>query len=204
MAVNLAIFASGRGSNAKKIIEYFQNHSEVSVQLIVANRSNAKVLDLGSNYGIATQVLRREPFYSSTTFLQDLEKGNIDYLILAGFLWLVPAYLVQAYPNRILNIHPALLPKYGGKGMYGMNVHQAVADAKESESGITIHYVNEHYDEGAIVFQASCAIEATDTAEQIAQKVLSLEHTYYPQIIEQVIQKDIKERTPDSISSSGV
>ena len=204
MAVNLAIFASGRGSNAKKIIEYFQNHSEVSVQLIVANRSNAKVLDLGSNYGIATQVLRRDPFYSSTTFLQDLEKGNIDYLILAGFLWLVPAYLVQAYPNRILNIHPALLPKYGGKGMYGMNVHQAVADAKESESGITIHYVNEHYDEGAIVFQASCAIEATDTAEQIAQKVLSLEHTYYPQIIEQVIQKDIKERTPDSISSSGV
>ena len=204
MAVNLAIFASGRGSNAQKIVEYFQDHSEVSVQLIVANRPSAKVLDLGPKYGIATQVIKREPFYSSRAFLKDLKQENIDYLILAGFLWLVPTYLVQAYPNRILNIHPALLPKYGGKGMYGMNVHQAVAEAGELESGITIHYVNEHYDEGAIVFQASCALEATDTAEQIAQKVLSLEHTYYPQIIEQVIQKDIKERAPDSISSSGV
>jgi phosphoribosylglycinamide formyltransferase-1 len=186
--IKIAIFASGRGSNARKIIEYFEGNDIIEVALIVSNKETAPVLDIGKQFDINTLVINRKLFYQSENVLIDLGKHQIDFVVLAGFMWLVPAYLVQAFPNKIVNIHPALLPKYGGKGMYGMNVHQAVKAANEIETGITIHFVNEKYDEGNIIFQASTGIETTDTAEIIAQKVHQLEHAHFPRIIEATIR----------------
>ncbi|MEM1216505.1 MAG: phosphoribosylglycinamide formyltransferase [Bacteroidota bacterium] len=181
----IAIFASGTGSNARKIIEYFQDHPSIEVTLVVSNKSAAPVLEMAESFGIATQVIQRKVFYETETLLDDLQ--SVDLLVLAGFLWLVPPYLVHAFPHKIVNIHPALLPRYGGKGMYGMHVHQAVAEAGETESGLTIHYVNEVYDEGQIIFQARCALDATDTAEDIAAKVLALEHEHFAPTLEQLL-----------------
>ncbi|MEM9886523.1 MAG: phosphoribosylglycinamide formyltransferase [Bacteroidota bacterium] len=182
----LAIFASGRGSNTKKIIEYFKDKAAFSVDLIVSNKKDALVLEEAREQQIATLVLDRFDFYATHNLLQQLKNFQIDCIALAGFLWLIPEYLIQAYPNKIINIHPALLPKFGGKGMYGRKVHQAVVAAKEIRSGITIHYVNAKYDEGNILFQASCPIAIEEQAEEVARKVQLLEHQYFSPVIEAV------------------
>ncbi|ELR72645.1 Phosphoribosylglycinamide formyltransferase [Fulvivirga imtechensis AK7] len=188
----IAIFASGSGSNAEKIARYFQNITDKQVSLILTNNANAFVLERAKNMGIPTIVFSKKEFIESETVLEILRDHQIDFVVLAGFLLLVPEYLVEAYPDKIVNIHPALLPKYGGKGMYGDKVHQAVREAGDEESGITIHYVNSRYDEGQIVFQARCPVTEEDTPESIAQKVHALEYQHYPQVIEQLINKSIK------------
>jgi phosphoribosylglycinamide formyltransferase-1 len=184
---NIAILASGAGSNAQKIIEYFSNRMDISVHLIISNKKDAGVLSIAKLSGISSLVISKDSFYQSTDLLVALEKHEIDFIVLAGFLWLIPAYLIHNYPDRMVNIHPALLPKYGGKGMYGHFVHEAVHEAKELYSGITIHYVNEKYDEGSIVFQEKCEISPIDQPLDIAKKVQLLEHTYYPVVIDQLV-----------------
>ena len=184
---NIAILASGAGSNAQKILEHFSDRMDIAVRLIVSNKQEAGVLNIAKVASIDTFVVSRVSFYSSTDLLVELDKRNIDFIVLAGFLWLIPLYLIQHYPDRIINIHPALLPKYGGKGMYGHFVHEAVHLAKETHSGITIHYVNEKYDEGSIVFQERCEILPSDQPEDIARKVQVLEHSYYPTVIDQLV-----------------
>jgi len=184
---NIAILASGAGSNAQKILEYFSDRMDIAVRLIVSNKQEAGVLNIAKLASIDTFIVTRDSFYSTTDLLVELDKRNIDFIVLAGFLWLIPPYLIQHYPDRIINIHPALLPKYGGKGMYGHFVHEAVHLAKETHSGITIHYVNEKYDEGSIVFQERCKILPSDQPEDIARKVQVLEHSYYPTVIDQLV-----------------
>ena len=184
---NIAILASGAGSNAQKILEHFSDRMDIAVRLIVSNKQEAGVLNIAKVASIDTFVVSRVSFYSSTDLLVELDKRNIHFIVLAGFLWLIPLYLIQHYPDRIINIHPALLPKYGGKGMYGHFVHEAVHLAKETHSGITIHYVNEKYDEGSIVFQERCEILPSDQPEDIARKVQVLEHSYYPTVIDQLV-----------------
>jgi len=183
----IAIFASGTGSNAKKIVKYFKQNNDVSVEIVVSNRENAFVLQMAKLNSIETQVINRVYFYNSEQIVEDLKNRKIDLIVLAGFLWFVPNYLVKAFEGKIINIHPALLPKFGGKGMYGMNVHKAVKDARDTVSGMTVHYVNEQYDEGAIIFQASCDINIDDSPEQIAAKVLKLEHLHYAKVINQLL-----------------
>ena len=185
---NLAIFATGGGSNAEAIIQYFKDIEGINVSLIVSNKSKAGVLDRAKRHDIPFHILTRSDFYQSNSTLEVLNEYKIDWIILAGFLWLVPEYLVDAYPNHILNIHPALLPKYGGKGMYGMNVHRAVKENNEQLSGMTIHFVNKEYDKGKHVFQATTELDSGDTPEEIAAKVLKLEHTYYPKIIHHLVK----------------
>ena len=184
----IAIFASGSGSNALKIIEYFKQKPDIVVSLIVCNRKKAGVLDKAADHHIETLQINRDSFYNSGSILEDLEQRKIDLIVLAGFLWLVPEYLVKAYDQRIVNIHPALLPKYGGKGMYGHHIHEAVKAADESHTGLTVHFVNSAYDEGDIILQRRCSIDACDTAEDIAKKVLKLEHRYYPIVIEDLLE----------------
>ncbi len=184
---NIAILASGAGSNAQKILEHFSDRMDIAVRLIVSNKQEAGVLNIAKVASIDTFIVTRVSFYSSTDLLVELDKRNIHFIVLAGFLWLIPLYLIQHYPDRIINIHPALLPKYGGKGMYGHFVHEAVHLAKETHSGITIHYVNEKYDEGSIVFQERCEILPSDQPEDIARKVQVLEHSYYPTVIDQLV-----------------
>ena len=157
---HIAIFASGTGSNARKIIEYFENKTDIEVRLVISNKADAPVLEMAQTHGINTLILNRKDFYESEHLLDRLKEYEIDFLVLAGFLWLVPPYLVRAYPRRMVNIHPAMLPKYGGKGMYGHHVHQAVKEAAEKESVPTIHYVNEVYDEGDIIFQRFFIIDS--------------------------------------------
>ena len=184
---NIAILASGAGSNAQKILEHFSDRMDIAVRLIVSNKQEAGVLNIAKVASIDTFIVTRDSFYATTDLLVKLDKRNIDFIVLAGFLWLIPSYLIQHYPDRIINIHPALLPKYGGKGMYGHFVHEAVHLAKETHSGITIHYVNEKYDEGSIVFQERCEILPSDQPEDIARKVQVLEHSYYPTVIDQLV-----------------
>jgi phosphoribosylglycinamide formyltransferase-1 len=184
---NIAILASGAGSNAQKILEYFSDRMDIAVRLIISNKKEAGVLNIAKLASIDTFVVTRDTFYSTTDLLIELDKRNIDFIVLAGFLWLIPPYLIQHYPDRIINIHPALLPKYGGKGMYGHFVHEAVHLAKDTHSGITIHFVNEKYDEGSIVFQERCEILTSDQPEDIAKKVQVLEHSYYPTVIDQLV-----------------
>lgn len=183
----IAIFASGTGSNAAKITDFFKNHKSISVSLIVSNKSDAGVLKVAEQSSIQTLVLEKEIFFRGNAFTDELKEAGINFIILAGFLWKIPTALIKAFPNSIINIHPALLPKYGGKGMYGQYVHQAVIDNKETETGITIHFVDEHYDNGDIIFQAKCSIEENDTAYSLAAKVLQLEHEHYPKVVEQVL-----------------
>lgn len=184
---NIAIFASGGGSNARKIIEHFKQSDVARVVLVVSNKPKAGVLDIAAEHGIPTQIIDRHGFYETEMILGVLQEHAVDFIALAGFLWLVPGYLVRAFPGRVVNIHPALLPKYGGKGMYGHHVHEAVKAAGESETGMTIHLVNEHYDEGDIIFQATCPVSPEDTPEDIARKVLVLEHRFFPETIEKLI-----------------
>lgn len=185
--MRIAILASGTGSNAQKIIQYLKDHKDIEVALVASNRPQAKVLAMATDFDIETAVIRKAEFYDSDQFLSTLRDKNINWIVLAGFLWLIPASLIEAYPDRIVNIHPSLLPAYGGKGMYGMHVHQAVQASGDRISGMTIHLVNEKYDDGAIIFQARTDIESTDTAEDIAAKVLALEHQYYPIVVEGLV-----------------
>lgn len=187
MKRHIAIFASGTGSNAKKIIEYFKHNPKVAVSLVVSNKAEAPVLKMAQENGVPALVIDRAFFYQTGSILKIFNQYSIDYVVLAGFLWLVPTYLVRAFEGRMVNIHPALLPKYGGKGMYGMRVHEAVKMAGETETGITIHLVNEQYDDGDIVFQAKCPVEPTDSPDDIAQKIHRLEHRYFPEVIEKLL-----------------
>jgi phosphoribosylglycinamide formyltransferase-1 len=188
---NIAIFASGTGSNARKIVEYFEGSASVTVALIASNRKDAPVLDYAREKGIPVMLLNRESFYETQDALRDLQARSIDLIVLAGFLWLAPAYLIHAFENRIINIHPALLPKFGGKGMYGHFVHEAVLASGEKESGITIHLVDEQYDHGKTLFQASCPVLDSDTPETLARSVQQLEHLYFPKIIDQYIRETL-------------
>lgn len=183
----LAIFASGRGSNAQKIIDHFKKEG-LKITCIVSNNINAGILDLARDYEIPQIVLEKGNFYGSEELLGQLQKYEVNFIALAGFLWLIPRYLILSFKDRILNIHPALLPKFGGKGMYGSKVHKAVKQSKETKSGLTIHLVNEEYDKGEILFQASCAIKIEDTPEDIAGKVLELEHRFYPVVLSSFIE----------------
>lgn len=187
----IAIFASGTGSNARKIVEHFENSAEGRVALIASNRKDAPVLQFAAKEGIPALLLDRKSFYESRALLAEMEARSIDLIILAGFLWLVPAYLVEAFENRIINIHPALLPKFGGKGMYGRHVHEAVLAAREKESGITIHLVDTAYDRGKILFQAGCSVSDHDSPDTLARKVQQLEHLFFPQIIDQYIRETL-------------
>ena len=183
----IAIFASGAGSNARKIIEHFQNHAKVRVALIVCNKPSAGVLLIAEEHHIPTLLLDKEQFFRGNAYVDELQAIGIDFIVLAGFLWKVPAALIQAYPQQIVNIHPALLPKYGGKGMYGHFVHEAVIENKETESGISIHLVDELYDHGKVVFQATCKVQTDDTADTLAARIHELEHRHYATVIEELV-----------------
>ena len=186
--INIAIFASGSGSNAAVIIDHFNQVTEASITLIVSDNPNAYVLERAQKAGIDSVVHSKEDS-TEGRILESLKAKQIDFIVLAGYLKKVGDDLLTAFPNRIVNIHPALLPKYGGKGMHGMNVHKAVVEAGEEESGATVHYVNENYDEGAIIEQFKCQIESSDTAEIVQQKVLKLEHKHYASVIEQLLKE---------------
>lgn len=183
----IAIFASGSGTNAENIIKHFCNHNTISTTIVFCNKPGAGVIERAKKLNIPVKLFSREDFYSSDKIIVELENLNIDYIILAGFLWLLPEMVIKKFPNRIINIHPALLPKYGGKGMYGMNVHKAVIKNGERESGITIHQVNENYDEGETIFQATCEITPDDTPDSLAEKIHDLEYRHFPTIIENYI-----------------
>lgn len=185
--IKIAIFASGSGSNAENIIRYFENNSKVEIVVIISNKADAYVHQRAAMLGIDSRTFSKTDFQTTDKVLDYLKDSKIDFIVLAGFLIKVPTNLLSAYPNKIINIHPALLPKYGGKGMYGDNVHKAVVDAKEKESGITIHYINENYDEGNIIFQAKCEVSPSDNYSDVASKVHNLEYENFPKIIEKVI-----------------
>jgi phosphoribosylglycinamide formyltransferase-1 len=185
--INVAIFASGAGSNAQKLIDYFRKHSQIKIALIVCNKPGAGVLTIAQNEKIPSLLIEKEQFFRGNAYVDELKQHNVDFIVLAGFLWKVPVQLVKAFPQRIINIHPALLPNYGGKGMYGRFVHEAVIAAKDSESGISIHFVDELYDHGQLIFQARCTIDADDTPDSLAEKIHALEHEHYPLIVEKVI-----------------
>lgn len=181
----IAIFASGSGSNAENIARYFMGSELLNIECIYSNKANAFVLERARNFNIPTFVFNRTDFYQSEIVLDDLKNRDVEIIVLAGFLWLVPDYLTKNF--TIINIHPALLPKYGGKGMYGDNVHKAVVDNGEKKSGITIHYVNEKYDDGQIIFQAECEVLPGDTPADVAQKVHELEYRHFPEVIEKLV-----------------
>ncbi len=188
--IKIAIFASGSGTNAQRITEYFRDRPEfIAVDLILSNRKDAFVIERAKNLGIPSVTFSRQEFYGTFHISDLLKEHSIEYVILAGFLWLIPDSLLKVYPGKILNIHPALLPGYGGKGMYGMKVHEAVISNHDKESGITVHLVNERYDEGQILFQAKCIIEESDTPESLAEKIHALEYRYFPRVIEHYILK---------------
>jgi phosphoribosylglycinamide formyltransferase-1 len=185
----IAIFASGSGSNAQKIIEHFAGNEQVEVSLVLTNNADAYVLKRASALKVPAYVFDRQMLYESGQVHDILKEAGIDFIVLAGFLWLVPQDILQGWPGRIVNIHPALLPKFGGKGMYGDRVHKAVIEAGEKETGISIHYVNEKYDEGQIIFQEKFDILPDDTPESIAERVHVLEHKHFPAVIGQLLEK---------------
>jgi len=185
---HLAIYSSGTGTNAARIIDYFRHHPTIKVSLIVCNKPGAGVLDIASKEGLPVLMIDKEVFFRGDAYVGELRQKKIDFLVLAGFLWKIPSALVQAYRGRIINIHPALLPKYGGKGMYGRHVHEAVIGAGEKESGITIHYVDEQYDHGEPIFQARVPVEPGDDPDTLARKVQRLEYEHFPEVIERVVK----------------
>lgn len=183
----IAVFASGAGSNAQKIIEHFRENKTLAVSLIACNKSGAGVLKVAEESNIPVLLIEKEKFFRGNAYVDELKKQQIDFIVLAGFLWKIPVALIKAFPQKIINIHPALLPKYGGKGMFGQYVHEAVIRNKEKESGITIHYVDELYDHGKIIFQTTCPVFDNDTAEVLAGRIHALEHEYYPKVIGQLL-----------------
>lgn len=189
MKHRIAIFASGGGSNARSIMQYFKDSEDIAVALVVSNKSDAGVLGIAEEFGVPSRVINRAEFQDQPAFLALLAAHHIDFIALAGFLWLIPPYLVAAFRDRIVNIHPSLLPKFGGKGMHGLHVHEAVKAAGENESGMTVHFVNEHYDEGAVIFQARCPVAPEDSPADIARNVLVLEHRHYARVIEELLKK---------------
>jgi len=186
----IVIFASGSGTNAENISRFFKQSSLASVVHILTNNKDAKVLNHAKNLKINSLCFDRKEFLSGDKMLEFLKKES-DLIVLAGFLWKIPAHIIKAFPNKIINIHPALLPKYGGKGMYGMNVHNAVVENKETETGITIHYVNEYYDEGGIIFQAKTPVLPSDSPDDVAKKIHLLEQNHFPKVIEDLIKSEI-------------
>ncbi len=189
---NIVIFASGAGSNAREIINYFKKDREINVVLIVCNNPKAGVLQIAASEQIPVLLIQKDQF-KETGYLSEIEKYDPKLIVLAGFLWMIPEILINHFPGKIINIHPALLPAYGGKGMYGNAVHAAVIDAKENESGITIHYVDDKYDHGKIIFQAKCTLEENETSESLANKIHKLEHQHYPRIIEKLLKEGVQE-----------
>lgn len=187
MQKNIAIFASGSGTNAENIIRHFQGNKDVNVALVVSNKPDAYVLVRAANLHVPSLTLTREEFARGEELARLMKERGIDFIVLAGFLLRVPEALIEAYPGRIVNIHPALLPKYGGKGMYGDRVHRAVVEAGERESGITIHLIDEQYDRGTTVFQAKCPVQPGDTPDDVARKVHALEYAHYPEVIGQLL-----------------
>lgn len=185
---NIAIFASGSGTNAQMLMEHFSNKQHAKITMILSNNADAFVLERAARMSIPSFVFDRKDFSASDKTLNLLIENNIDFIILAGFLWLIPPNIIARFPNKIVNIHPALLPKYGGKGMYGDRVHNVVIENGEKESGITIHYVNEEYDEGNIIFQAKCDVKDNDTASTLADRIHKLEHLHYPLVVENILQ----------------
>ncbi|MEX2230726.1 MAG: phosphoribosylglycinamide formyltransferase [Cyclobacteriaceae bacterium] len=183
----VAVFASGSGTNAEEVFKYFKNHSSIDVVLLLSNKPSAFVLQRAKDHGIKSVVFNRQEFQDGTLIRSELDNARVTNIVLAGFLWLIPDYLLKSFPGRIINIHPALLPKYGGKGMYGLKIHQAVKAARERETGITIHVVNDRYDEGRILFQGKCPVSEDQTPQEIASCVLRLEHEHYPKVIEKWI-----------------
>jgi len=185
----IAIFASGSGSNAQKLMEHFKRNAEIEISLVLTNNPDAYVLQRADNFEIPSHIFDKYEFYKTDEVIDLLKNLDIDFIVLAGFLWLIPQNLIAAYPGRIINIHPAILPKFGGKGMYGDHVHNAVIAAGETEGGITIHYVNENYDEGEYIYQAKYKIDKNDSLEMIKFKGQQLEHLHYPRIVEGIVKK---------------
>ena len=186
---SIAVFASGSGSNAENLIRFFKNHPSIRVELVLTNKEDAPVVSKAKNLGVEVLCFSNEAFENGLTVLQELDYRAIDWIVLAGFLRKIPLNIIHGYPNRIINIHPSLLPKYGGKGMYGMHVHQAVIRAQESTSGITIHLVNEEFDKGEQLAQFETSIDSSDTPESLAVKIHALEQKHFPTIVEQTIQR---------------
>ena len=185
----IVIFASGSGSNAENLITFFQNSVEASVIQVLTNNPHAKVLDRCKKLNVSALSFNRVAFLKSSDVLNILKSSQPDLIVLAGFLWKFPDFILNEFPNKVINIHPALLPSYGGKGMYGMHVHNAVVQNKETETGITIHYVNENYDEGAVIFQAKCSVLPTDSAEDVAGKIHLLEMQHFPKVVEIILKE---------------
>ncbi len=185
----IVVFASGSGTNAENIIKFFKNSPHASVVAVFSNKRSAKVLKRAHNLNVKALHFDRDALYNSYDVLHILEDINPDLIVLAGFMWIFPQDILKSFPGKIINIHPALLPKYGGKGMYGMNVHKAIIENKEKESGISIHFVNENYDEGEVIFQAKTNISEDDTPETLAEKIHELEYKHFPEIIQQLLQK---------------
>lgn len=183
----IAIFASGSGTNTENIIKRCKENKKIEISAIFSNNKNAYVIQRAINHNIKHYIFSRTDFYNSENILNLLRENHIDFIVLAGFLWLIPENIIDLYPNRIINIHPALLPKYGGKGMFGNNVHNAVVENNESETGITIHYVNKEYDKGNIIFQAKCDVSPTDSPDDVAKKVHTLEYEHFPKVIQDTI-----------------
>ena len=185
----IVIFASGSGSNAENLIKFFHNSDNASVIQVLSNNPHAKVLDRAKRLKVSALSFNRVAFSRSEDVLNILKASQPDLIVLAGFLWKLPEFILDAFPDKVINVHPALLPKYGGKGMYGMHVHEAVVANNETETGITIHYVNENYDEGAVIFQAKCNVAANDTAEDVAAKIHELEMEYFPKVVDELLKK---------------
>ncbi|SDH07363.1 phosphoribosylglycinamide formyltransferase-1 [Pedobacter terrae] len=192
MKKRIAIFASGSGSNAQKLMEHFKRSNEIEISLVLTNNADAYVLQRADNFEIPTHIFDRNEFYQTDEVVDLLKNLEIDFIVLAGFLWLIPKNLIHAYPGRMVNIHPAILPKFGGKGMYGDHVHQAVMAAGEAEGGITIHYVDENYDEGEYIYQARYRIDKNDNLEMVKFKGQQLEHQHYPRVVESLVKKITK------------
>ena len=188
--IRLAVFASGSGSNAENIFNYFSSNKNVEIAIIISNKADAYVHKRAERLGIASLTMSKSDLSDSEKMLSLLRKYQIDFIILAGYLLRIPIGLIEVYPNRIVNIHPALLPKFGGKGMYGDRVHEAVVEAGEKESGITVHYVNEHYDEGDVVFQAKCPVLEKDSPNTVASKVHALEYKHFPSVIDRILREE--------------
>lgn len=184
----VVIFASGSGTNAENLIKFFHNRENASVIQVLTNNPRAKVIERCNNLNVSCLAFNRIALNKTEDVLNILKASNPDLIVLAGFLWKFPENILNAFPNKVINVHPALLPKYGGKGMYGMHVHEAVVAHKETETGISIHYVNEHYDEGAIIFQATCKVNSKDTAEDVSAKIHELEMEHFPKVVDSILK----------------